>query len=158
MAFTAGQKVRASQLNDISAPAAKYSQNTAQTMTSAANTKMQFPNVLQTSTAYVTAGGTNNDTFTTVKTGWYHIEAGVRAATNGAVLELAVYQPGSSAFAVGSVKGPGGSGGRSASTSVRLYLTAGQDFALNVWNSGTTSNVDTTWGTATHISIKYEGP
>lgn len=158
MAFSAGQKIRASDLNKISAPMAKYSQNTAQTMTNGTNVKMQFPLALETATDFVTAGGTNNDTFTAVLDGDYFIEVGIRCATAGALPELGIYQPGNVAFAVGNVKGGNSAGARSCSAQVRLALTTGATFAVNCFNNGTTSNIDTAWGSATHISIRYEGP
>lgn len=134
---------------------AKFSQNTAQTMTTASNTKMQFPNNVATNTSLVTAGGTSQDTFTVVKAGKYMIKAGARAATAGAVLEIAIFT--GTTFAVGNVKGLNGSGGRSVGCAAEISFAVGDTFGVNIFNSGTTSNVDTTWGTATHISIKYEG-
>jgi hypothetical protein len=158
VAFTAGQKVRASQLNAIAAPAAKYYSNSAQTLGASTNVKLQFSQLVQASTSFVTAGGTNNDTFTAVVAGTFFVETGVRSLTAGGVMELAVYSPGNVAFAVGNVRIPSGSGGRSANASGRLILAAGDTFAVNAFNSGTAGSVDTTWGQATHISIRYEGP
>ncbi|MFI6304267.1 hypothetical protein ACIBCH_20545 [Amycolatopsis thailandensis] len=155
MAFTAGQKVRASDLNDISAPTAKYYSTATQSLPNNTDVKLQFNAVEQAATAYVTAGGTNNNQFTAVKAGVYEVEAGVRSSSG--VMELAVYSPGNVAFAIGNVRIPAGSGGKSCSTSGKLILAANDTFAVNAFNGGTTGNVDTNWGRATHITIKYLG-
>lgn len=136
---------------------AKFSQNTAQTMTSAANVKLQFPNTVEANTAIITAGGTNQDTFTFVKAGIYTIIAGIRCATSGATPDMHLYTPGNVAFAVGNVKGSNSPAGRSNNVGCRIRVAASDTLAVNVFNAGTTSNIDTTWGTATHISFEYEG-
>jgi hypothetical protein len=136
---------------------AKFSQTTGAQTLGASNVKMQFNTTTTANTAIVTAGGTNQDTFTAVKAGSYFIAVNVRCVTAGALPELAIYAPGSSAFAVGNVKGPGSGGTRSASACTQLQLNAGDTFAVNCFNGGTSSAVDTSWGTATNITIHYQG-
>lgn len=136
---------------------AKFSQTSGAQTLGASNTKLQFNTSTTPNTGIITPGGTNQDTFTAVKAGAYLVASCCRAATSGAVLELAIYAPGSVAFAVGNVKGPGGSGGRSCSAVTMLQLNAGDTFAVNCFNSGTSSLVDTSWGTATNITIRYLG-
>jgi hypothetical protein len=135
----------------------KYSQNTAQTMTNANNIKMQYPNAIRTDAAVATAGGTSNDTFTASLTGTYTIAASIRCLTSGAQPSLAVYQPGNVAFSTANVKAGQSASSRYCNVQCRLDLSAGSTFAVNCFNEGTTSNVDTTFGSATHITIRYEG-
>jgi hypothetical protein len=136
---------------------AKFSQNTAQSMTASTNVKVQFPNTIRADTGIVTAGGTSQDLFTVVPTGTFNITAAIRLVNAAALPELMIYQPGSTAFAVGNVKAVNSPGGRSATVTARLDLAAGATFAINCFNNGTVSNTDTTFGSATHVTVKYEG-
>lgn len=136
---------------------AKFSQTTGAQTLNNTNVKMQFNTSTAPNPGMVTAGGTNQDTFTTVKSGTFLICANVRAVTAGATPELGIYTPANVAFAVGNVKGPGGSGHRSGCAMTMVAMGAGTTFAVNCFNGGTSSLVDLTWGTATNITIRYLG-
>ncbi|HEY8998298.1 MAG TPA: hypothetical protein VIM60_10380 [Edaphobacter sp.] len=148
----------ASRINTLeSGRSAKFSQTSGAQTLSGSNVKLQFNTSSNPNTAIVTAGGTNQDTFTAVQPGWYSVMASARCAAVGAALELAIYTPGNVAFDIANVKGTNGSPSRSCTVTARLFLSVGNTFAVNCFNNGTSGAVDTAWGTATNISIKYDG-
>lgn len=136
---------------------AKFSQTGSAQTLGASNVQMQFGTNTNTNTLIVTTSGTNNNTFTAVKSGVYNITASVRCTTAGATPELSIYTPGNVAFAIGNVKASNGAGSRSCTVCTEIQFNAGDTFAVNSFNAGTSSTVDTTWGTATNITIRYMG-
>lgn len=136
---------------------AKFAQTTGAQTVAAANLKMQFNTTITSNTSIVTAGGTNQDTFTVQKSGSFIITASVRCATAGATPELSIYSPGNVAFAVGNVKASNTPGGRSCTVVTQLQMASGDTFAINGFNGGTSSAVDTTWGSATNVTCHYQG-
>lgn len=140
-----------------SSRAAVFSQTSGAQSLPGSNTKLQFNTNTFSNSTIVTPGGTNQDTFTAVKSGGYFVTASVRCTAVGAAMELAIYTPGNVGFSIANVKGTNAAGGRSCTVMAQLRLAVGDTFAVNAFNNGTSGNVDTTWGTATNISIYHLG-
>lgn len=136
---------------------AKFSQTTGAQTLAAANLKLQFNTTTNSNTSIVIPGGTNQDLFTVQKTGSYFISASVRCANNAAIPELMIYTPGNVAYAVANVKATNGAGKPGCTVCTQLQLNSGDTFAINGFNGGTSSLIDTAWGTASNVTIHYLG-
>lgn len=147
MAFTAGQRVRASQLNELRDHSIRYETNTGTSCANNALTSIPFGTAVKTDTTVFTVSGTN---FTVVKSGWCDAKSSVRMASGTTGYELKLNVNGTL------VTGTNGLTGLQANIATGFPVAAGDVITVAVFHStGSAKALETGAGRQNHLSLTW---
>jgi hypothetical protein len=144
MTFYAGQKVRASNLNDLLSVDAKYSAASNQSIPTSTDTVIAYGTANRTSTLVTRAVSGAGHSFTLNRAGLWAVTATTRYGSTAASGEWyhAIVAAGAIEAAQGHI-GPAIAGSRTINASVTTYFPAGSIVTVNAWqSSGGAVNTD----------------
>ncbi|RSN65411.1 hypothetical protein DMH01_03270 [Amycolatopsis sp. WAC 04182] len=149
MAFLAGQRATAAQLNDQNAKGISLIADgltSPQSFATGSTTTVQWPVIDSSESSIITITGTNNTTFTVVKPGFFAIETALRLVAGTTTLELSIK--------VNGVRVGANVGNTVTSTARNLRLVAGDVITITaIHSSGSTKAVESGAEDTSHVSI-----
>jgi len=147
MSFTAGQKVRASQLNELLDHSIRYETNTGTSCTNATDTDIPFGTAVKTDTSVFTVSSAN---YTCVKAGWVDAKAAIRMAAGTTGLEVKIKLNGTL------VTGTNGLTGLQANIATGFPVAANDVIKVSVFHStGSAKALETGAGRQNHIALTW---
>lgn len=146
MAFTAGQKIRASDLNSLLAHVTRYETNAATNCANITDTDIPFTTAITTDTAYFTVSGAN---FNCVKAGWVEAATSLRMAAGTVNIELKIKLN-------GSLVASGFNAGVISTCATGFAVAAGDIIKVSLYHAtGSAKTLETGAGRQNHIALKW---
>lgn len=147
MAYAAGQKVRASDLNKLLAHVLRYETNTGTNCTTGVDTDIPFGTLVTADTAYFTVSAAN---FTNLQAGWLNVKTAIRMASGTTGYELKVKLNG------GLVTGTNGGSTLQANIATGFQVAANDIVKVSVLHTtGSTKALETGAGRQNHIALEW---
>ncbi|MEA5366108.1 hypothetical protein VA596_41730 [Amycolatopsis sp., V23-08] len=147
MAFAAGQKVRASELNKLLAHALRYETNVATNCTTSTDTDIPFGTLIAADTAYFSVSAAN---ITILQAGWLEAESAVRMASGTTGYELKIKLNG------GLVTGTNGGSTLQGNIATGFPVSANDIVKVSVLHTtGSTKALETGAGRQNHIALSW---
>lgn len=147
MAFAAGQKVRASDLNKLLTHALRYETNTGTNCTTGVDTDIPFGTLVQADTAYFTVSSAN---ITILAAGYLEADSSIRMAAGTTGYELKLKLNG------GLVTSTNGGSTLQANIATGFPVALNDIVKVSVFHStGSTKALETGAGRQNHIALKW---
>lgn len=147
MAFAAGQKVRASELNVLLDHSIRYETTTATSCANITDTDIPFGTAVKTDTTVFTRSGAD---FTCVKAGWVNAETTIRMAAGTTGFELKIKLNG------GIVAGTNGGSTLQAAVATGFPVAANDIIKVSVYHAtGSAKALEVGAGRQNHIALSW---
>jgi hypothetical protein len=147
MSFAAGQKVRASDLNQLLAHVLRYETNTGTSCATGADTDIPFGTLVSSDTAYFSVSAAN---ITVLQAGWLEASTAIRMATGTTGYELKIKLNG------GLVDGTNGGSTLQAAVSTGFPVAVNDIVKVSVLHTtGSAKLLETGAGRQNHIALKW---